>query len=148
TSDAELILHAYETWGIEAPAHLLGDFALAIWDPRYQRLVLSRDATGQRPLFYRADADSFVAASELHQLLQDSEVPIRPNDNHIRDALVPLNAYSNAREHPETFYQGVYAALAGHTMVVTREGMASRAYWSLDTGREIRYRSQAEYVEN
>src|SRR3990167_8666785 len=30
-TDAELVLRAYERWGEECPAHLIGDFAFALW---------------------------------------------------------------------------------------------------------------------
>src|SRR6266542_6193317 len=73
-SDAELILRAYEAWGVDAPVHLLGDFAFIVWDPRAERLVCARDTSGQRPLFYRVDRGTFAAASEIHQLLQDPAV--------------------------------------------------------------------------
>ena len=42
-SDAELILHAYEAWGVEAAAHLLGDFAFVLWDPRRRLQLCARD---------------------------------------------------------------------------------------------------------
>src|SRR5688500_99374 len=46
--DAALILCAYEAWGEDAFARLLGDFAVAIWGPRRQRLVCARATCGQR----------------------------------------------------------------------------------------------------
>ena len=74
-SDAELILRAYETWGADAPVHLLGDFAFVLWDPRQQRLVCARDTSAQRWLYYRVDHCTFAAATEIHQLLQDPASP-------------------------------------------------------------------------
>src|SRR5947209_13002653 len=68
-SDAEIILRSYETWGVDAVQRLLGDFALALWDPRTRRMVCARDTSGQRTLFYRADARTFAMASEIPQLL-------------------------------------------------------------------------------
>src|SRR5207248_2685690 len=88
-SDAELILCAYEAWGLDAPARLLGDFAFVIWDPRRKRLLCARDSSGQRTLYYRIDRRTFAAASELHQLLQDPSVPVAPDEERIRDFLVP-----------------------------------------------------------
>src|SRR5687767_10747810 len=42
-SDTEVIVHAWEAWGVEAFARMNGQWALALWDERSQRLVLSRD---------------------------------------------------------------------------------------------------------
>src|SRR4051812_16618313 len=46
------ILEAYRRWGNEFPRHLLGDFAIALWDSEERRLVLARDVAGSRPLHY------------------------------------------------------------------------------------------------
>lgn len=147
-SDAELILRAYEAWGAEAPARLLGDFAIVIWDPRSQKLVISRDTSGQRSLFYRDDGRTFTAASELHQLLQDPTAPVEVNDNRVYDFLVPLNAVRNSKEQSETFYRGVFLVPAGHTMVVTREGVRTWRYWDINPRTELRYGSDDEYAEH
>jgi asparagine synthetase B (glutamine-hydrolysing) len=50
SSDGHLILHAWERWGEECPARLLGDFAFVLFDPRRNLLFSARDATGMRPL--------------------------------------------------------------------------------------------------
>src|SRR5258708_2969455 len=90
-TDSELILHAYDAWGVDVAGRLLGDFAFVIWDPRRQRLICARDSSGQRSLFYRLTPHTFAAASEIHQLLQDPSVPIQPNEDRIRDYLVPVH---------------------------------------------------------
>ena len=57
-SDARLVLAAYLAWGIEAPKALLGDFALAVWDPRLGGLVLARDPMGIRPRARRSSCST------------------------------------------------------------------------------------------
>src|SRR6266481_9830126 len=54
-SDTEVIIHGYKEWGTEVFSHLNGMFGLAIWDVRKQRLVLARDATGIKLIYYRID---------------------------------------------------------------------------------------------
>ncbi len=51
-SDSEVVLRAYEAWGTESFDRLNGMFAIAIWDARAERMVLARDAAGQKPLYY------------------------------------------------------------------------------------------------
>ena len=147
-SDGALILRAYEAWGLDAPRRLIGDFAFLIWDPRHQRLVGARDNSGQRTLFYRVDGRSFAAASEIHPLLQDPAVPLAPNEERIRDFLVPLNMMRNEKERPDTFYAGISSLMPGHFLVLDQAGLRLRRYWELGHVPEIRYKDDAEYAEH
>src|SRR5438067_3299291 len=61
--DAALLLAAFERWDDECCAHLVGDYAFAVWDERNQRLVLARDILGSRPLHYHCSADFLAFAS-------------------------------------------------------------------------------------
>ncbi len=51
-TDIELALAAYKRWKNEFPREILGDFALALWDPRERQLLLTRDIFGLRQLVY------------------------------------------------------------------------------------------------
>jgi asparagine synthase (glutamine-hydrolysing) len=51
-TDSEVVLRAYEAWGTACFDRFNGMFAVAIWDGRSQRMVLGRDAAGQKPLYY------------------------------------------------------------------------------------------------
>jgi len=45
-SDTEVIVHAWEEWGEECFSRFNGQWAIALWDRRAERLVLSRDRLG------------------------------------------------------------------------------------------------------
>ncbi|MBV9359318.1 MAG: asparagine synthetase B [Chloroflexi bacterium] len=147
-SDAELILLAYERWELDAPSYLLGDFAFIIWDPRRRELVCARDGGGQRTLFYRADRRSFAAASEIHQLLQAPDVPLEPNEERIRAALLPISIGQNAKEQPATYYAGIQSLMPGHLVRVGGDRLEVRRFWELQPPRPIRYRRPEQYVEH
>src|SRR5262245_5046750 len=69
SSDTEVILEAYNMWGLEAIARLDGMFAFAIWDHRDQRLVLARDRVGEKPLYYQVvPGTGLIFASDLRAL--------------------------------------------------------------------------------
>ncbi|MBV9579729.1 MAG: asparagine synthetase B, partial [Chloroflexi bacterium] len=146
--DAELVLRAYERWGLDVPRHLTGDFAFAVWDPRHARLVCARDVYGQRPLFYRTNRAGCWVASEIHQLLQDPSVPLAPNSNRILDDLVPANMLRNPADRADTYYTGINALTAGSMLVVTAESVRTERYWEFVPCAELRYRRPAEYVEH
>jgi asparagine synthase (glutamine-hydrolysing) len=148
TGDAQLLLRAYDAWGLDAPKHLLGDFAFAIWDPRDRTLVCGRDTSGQRSLFYRSSGSEFAAASEIQQLLQDPAIRVEPNEGRVRDFLTPLNMLRNEKDSYETYYEGIFSVLAGQLVVVSGNGLTARRYWTFEPPTELRYRTNAEYAEH
>lgn len=64
-SDTEVIIRAYEHWGTDCFRRFRGMFALAIWDPRTDELVLARDHFGKKPLYICDDDRTLVFASEV-----------------------------------------------------------------------------------
>ena len=88
-SDAELILRAYQLWGVESPARLLGDFAFAIWDLRNRRFFCARDQMGVKPfLYYFARNSLFAFGSEIKGIIALDRVPRRLNEFRLADYLV------------------------------------------------------------
>ena len=68
-SDTEVVLAAYEAWGIDCLKRLNGMFALAIWDSTEQKLLLTRDRFGIKPLYYRLSNERLLFASEPKSIL-------------------------------------------------------------------------------
>ena len=64
-SDTEVILHLYQEEGESCVERLNGQWAFAIWDATQQKLFLSRDRLGVRPLFYTQTPGNFLFASEM-----------------------------------------------------------------------------------
>src|SRR5258708_21677364 len=74
-SDTEVVVHAYEEWGVNYFARLDGIFAFALWDTRARRLILVRDHFGVKPLHYYWDGATLRFGSEIKTILQDPGVP-------------------------------------------------------------------------
>lgn len=67
--DTEVILAAYEKWGIDCVSRFNGMFAIALYDRDAQEVYLVRDRIGKKPLYYWEDGENLVFASELKPIL-------------------------------------------------------------------------------
>jgi len=111
-SDTEVLAHAYEAWGDAFVEHLNGMWAIALWDERRQRLFLSRDRLGIKPLHYAWDGGRLVFGSEI-KALQAAGVAAEPNPE-VLDAYL---AFGFVPE-PYTFYRGIAKLPAAHNLIV------------------------------
>lgn len=141
-TDSEIILAAYERWGQDCPARLIGDFAFAIWDRRNQTLFCARDHFGVKPFYYHLTDRLFVFASEIKGVLCLPEVPRRLNEERIADILA-----RSLEDQVATCYRDVVCLPSAHSLQVTARDTQTRRYWSLDLSREVRFGSDEEYVE-
>src|SRR5262252_9096598 len=68
-SDTEVIVHLYEDHGPDCVHSLRGMFAFAVWDEKFQRLLLARDRFGKKPLHYALHDGRLLFGSEIKALL-------------------------------------------------------------------------------
>jgi asparagine synthase (glutamine-hydrolysing) len=69
SSDAEVLLAAFSTWGIDAFRRARGMWAVAFWEASARRLTLARDPLGKKPLVYLPRNDRVAFASNVSALL-------------------------------------------------------------------------------
>ncbi len=142
-SDAALVIAAYRKWGEECPAHLLGDFAFAIWDERRKQLFCARDPLGVRPLFYAIVGSTFACASEIRALFALPNLLPEPNL-----PIIALRLMRKCVEFDDTIYKGICRLPLAHCLMATRDAVRQRRYWDIDPRREIRYRNDDEYAQH
>lgn len=73
-TDTEVILKAYDYWGIECLKRFNGMFAFALYDGRENKVILVRDRLGIKPLYYWRKGGKFAFASEIKALLQIKDI--------------------------------------------------------------------------
>ena len=143
SSDAELILRAYQCWGDECPRYLIGDFVFALWDRPRRRLVCARDVMGTKPFYYVADGRGVTFASEIPQLFAEPLLAREPNLPMVGEILA-----SAISSRTETVFRNVMCLPGAHTLTVDDAGIRLREYWSPDATRELRYRRDEEYADH
>ena len=128
TSDTEVLVAAWKTWGEAALERMHGMFAFAVWDARTRRLAVVRDRLGEKPLFFWQDATRFVFASEIKALL--ALMPTRPP---LSPAALDTFLHYQYVIEPETPLEGVRKLRAGHILEIGPDAWsaASRPYWDL-----------------
>jgi asparagine synthase (glutamine-hydrolysing) len=127
--DTEVVVHAWQEWGAGCVEHLIGMFAIAVWDGRRQTLCLFRDRLGIKPLYYAHVGDTLLFGSEMKALLA-----ARPA--HTLGSLDPvaLRAYLTFGyvPGPRTMFETSRSLPPGHRLVFRPGGPPTlERYWDI-----------------
>jgi asparagine synthase (glutamine-hydrolysing) len=129
-SDTEVILAAFEQWGIrEAVCRFVGMFAIAVWDTNRRELSLVRDRLGKKPLYVYREPGLITFGSELKALLAgpsfDREIDPNALASYLRYLYVPA---------PQSIFRRVIKIPAAHILTLRDPNCPlpeAEAYWSL-----------------
>ena len=142
STDPELLLQAYITWGRQCVRRIVGDFSFAIWDGVRRQLFCARDPVGTRVLYYYSDGNRFICGTEIKQLLTQPGVP-----RELDEITMGLFLCSCWGDGQQTFYRGVQRLLGGHTLTVSAGNLKLERYWAPDPADHPPLRNDEEYVE-
>ncbi|MDB5053865.1 MAG: hypothetical protein JWM44_1915 [Bacilli bacterium] len=110
-TDTEVILTALIHWGPdEAMNKFNGMWAFAWLDQRKQRLIMSRDRVGIKPLYYYLDGQNCYFASEIKTILALVPHKFKLNVNIVGNYLLQ----SIMETSTETFFEGIMQIPAGY----------------------------------
>ena len=125
-SDTEVILAAFEAWGLAAVKRFIGMFAIALWDRERQELHLIRDRMGVKPLYWGRAGDTILFASQLNAF--QAHPDFRPVIDRNALALYFRLTYVPA---PFTIYEGIAKVWPGTIVTISSSGEArTEVYWS------------------
>lgn len=143
-SDTEMILHAFEEWGIDCVDKFRGQFAIALWDERERALWLIRDRVGVKPLYYTIANGRVAFASEIKALLRIPDIK-RSVDV---DALYHYLSFLTTPA-PDTLFEGIRKLPAGCWMRIGADGnVRGERYWDpLDYRVDLSGMSDAQIAE-
>lgn len=141
-TDTEVIVHAYEEYGVDCLKYFIGMFAFAIWDENKKVLFCARDRLGVKPFYYAQvqDKGSFIFASEIKALLATGLIQKKANRKALQDYLVFQTVLGE-----KTLFHQVKKLLPGHYMLVDKEAriVEIKKYW--DVSFDIDYDHTEEY---
>ncbi len=127
-TDTEVIVNLYEEFGTDFVTRLRGMFAIGIYDSRKERLILARDHTGIKPLYYTflPGKECLVFGSEIKAILEYPDIKREVS----RDA---LDFFLTLEYIPAPFsiFRGIKKLRPGHVLVYENNRIKTSKYWEV-----------------
>jgi asparagine synthase (glutamine-hydrolysing) len=142
SADVSIVAAAYEEWGTDCFARLIGDWALSIWDANSRSLFLAKDPIGTRHLYYSFDNNQVTWSTILDPLVLFTGKSFALCEEYIAGW---FSFFPAAHLTP---YVGI-DSVSPSSLVHIRPGRRTvRKYWDFDPAKRIRYRTDVEYEEH
>ncbi|MGB7978750.1 MAG: asparagine synthase (glutamine-hydrolyzing) [Chlamydiales bacterium] len=126
-SDTEVILHAFEEWGIDCIHRFRGMFAIALWDGKKRELWLVRDRIGVKPLYYSIHNGRVTFASEIKALLKDPDQKRAVHEEALYHYLSFLTTPA-----PQTLFDGIQKLPPATWLRIREDGSCQeKRYWDV-----------------
>lgn len=131
-TDTEVLLNAYDCWGINCLDRFIGMFAFVIWDRKKKELFAARDRLGIKPFYYYQNNTGLLFASEIKSIISavGEKIPVD---------VVLIDSYMSFGYIPgeHTLNSGVKRLLPGHYMIFNKNGLKIRKYWDITFSKEV-----------
>ncbi len=127
-SDTEMILHAYNEWGIACVERFIGMFAIVLIDTKKQEATFLRDRVGVKPLYIYWEDELLLYASELKAFHQHPRFKKRLN----KDAVSAFMQYGNVPT-PHCIFDHCFKVKPGHYQVLNFQSktFSETHYWNV-----------------
>jgi len=144
TGDTEVILRSYIEWGENCVARLQGMFAFAIWDSKKQLMLIARDRTGIKPLYFSQTSQRLLFASNTQALIHADDKLDTSIDATALHNLFSLHAVVPA---PRTVVKGIRKVKPAHYLLIDVGGkVTEKRYWSLTAKRPDKNMTEQDWI--
>ncbi|WP_445718786.1 asparagine synthase (glutamine-hydrolyzing) [Flavobacterium sp.] len=128
-SDTEVILHAYEEWGLKAVDRFIGMFAIVLFDKVENKIFIIRDRAGIKPLYYYNIANIFLFSSELKSFHKHPEFKKEIDQSSMVQYF--QNVHHGYIAAPKTIFKNSFKLLPGHilTLDLSTTKISINKYW-------------------
>lgn len=134
-SDTEVIVHAWESWGVDCVKRFRGMFAFVLWDSNRDTLFMARDRMGVKPLHYAITDDGWLLfGSELKSVLAHGSLD-RSIDPHAIEEYFALGYVAE----PRTIFRKALKLEPAHTLTIRRGAPipAPVPYWDVQFTNDL-----------
>jgi len=142
STDIVIVAAAYEKWGANCFAKLVGDWALSIWNPIHRSLILAKDPIGTRHLYYSFDSQQVTWSTILDSLVLVAGRTFALCEEYIAGW---LSFFPAAHLTP---YVGIHCVPPASSVLIRSGRHIVRKYWDFDPRKRICYRIDGEYEEH
>lgn len=132
SGDTEVIVHAYEEWGVDCLERFNGMFAFAVVDSEQRQVFFARDRFGIKPLYYTRDDSLFVFASEPVALLTSGLYAVRIDLHTVRDYL----RFGITDHSSSTFFEGLKQLAPGHAGLIANGAISLWRWYDPDRAHQ------------
>jgi asparagine synthase (glutamine-hydrolysing) len=123
-TDVAVIPGLYLELGDAFVDRLKGAFAVAVWDPRKQLLILARDRAGERPLFYAQAGGETVFATEIAGMVSGGKLCAPLNEEALR-RYIRFGFFAS----PDTPFAHIQKVPPGHIVQIDPTVVRQSRYW-------------------
>lgn len=132
-SDTEVLLYMFIKFGKDFEKKLNGMWAFAIYDENKQKLYLSRDRFGEKPLHYIVDNNQFYFSSEIKNIACLLNKKLQINLNQIRRFLV--YGYKAIYKYKDHFYKNLFRLEPSSSVEIDHNlNLYNNKYYSVNIG--------------
>jgi asparagine synthase (glutamine-hydrolysing) len=140
-TDVSIVAAAYDRWGTDSFAKLIGDWALSIWVPSEQSLILAKDPVGVRSLYYSLTGSQVRWSTILDPLVLLEGQSWLLDEEYIVGCLASFPAVHL------TPYAGIHSVPPSSFVLLRTGRQTTEKYWDFDSAKRIRYRTDQDYEE-
>ena len=142
SADVAIVAMAFEKWGANCFAKLIGDWALSMWNSGNRSLILAKDPIGTRHLYYSFDNHQITWSTILDPLVRLAGKTFALNEEYIAGWFSMFPAVDL------TPCVGIHSVPPSSSVLLRPGKRVVSKYWDFDPKNKIRYRTEAEYEEH
>ncbi len=141
TSDTEVLLSAFDYWGINCLQKLNGFFAFILFDEKKNETFIVRDRLGVKQLVYTKKGNQIIAASESKAIFVFPDIKKQPNLDVIESDLI----FGFYGDRHDTYFKDIYHLEPGKYLHISNNKIKKYTYWDIMVGNS---QQSVTYYEN